>query len=220
LDDIVQLNFEIDCKNSSGGEGKKESIDNEFVWEHHTASNLFAGKRIVIFGVPAAFSPVCTDHHLPDYERYHDDILCEGVDEVWCTSVNDHFVMFQWAKNLDVKKVRMLPDGNGDLARAMGMLVCSGSKGYGFRSWRYAMVVNDLRIEAIFEEPGKMDHCPVDPFTVSSVEQGVLPYLKREKKRNKHQLQRRHKSTTDHTTTTTPMLTKNATGVFSSELGN
>lgn len=170
---IPDVTFHVRARNKNKKKEKKE----EFVWEHRTSSQFFSGKRVVIIGVPAAFSPVCTDHHLEDYEQNHDKIIKTGADEVWCTSVNDPFVMFQWGKSMGVKKVGLLPDGNGDFARQMGMLVRSGSKGYGHRSWRYAMIVDDLRVEAVFEEPGKMDDCPVDPFTQSMSSQGVIPYL-------------------------------------------
>jgi len=157
---------------------EKEKDIGEFRWVRRTTKELFCGKRIVLIGVPAAFSPVCSDAHLPDYERLHGEITAAGgVDEVWCTSVNDAFVMFRWAKSLGVKKVRMLPDGNGQLASGLGMLVRHENKGYGCRSWRYAAVVDDMRIEALFEEPHKMDDSPVDPLTVSGASQGVLPYL-------------------------------------------
>lgn len=149
-----------------------------FRWVHRTSSELFSGKRVIILGVPAAFSPVCTDDHLPGYEKHFLELYKLGVDEVWCTSVNDAFVMFQWAKSLGIKHVKMLPDGNGEFAQAMGMLVSFGSKGYGNRSWRYVTVINDLRVEALFEEPGKARTNPsVDPLTVTGARQDILRYL-------------------------------------------
>lgn len=149
---------------------------NPFRWEYVTAKDLFAGKRVVIVALPGAFTPKCSDHHLPGFQKSYKEIRKLGVDEVWCTSVNDAFVMFQWAKMLNVPDVKMLPDGNGDFARAMGMLVSKRNLGFGERSWRYAMVVDDMRIERAFVEPGKMDDCPEDPFGESAAER-VLAYL-------------------------------------------
>lgn len=155
----------------------RERRDNGFEWVRRTTSELFAGKRVLVFGVPAAFSPTCTDHHLPGYEAEHERIRAAGgIQEIWCASVNDAFVMFQWAKQLGIRKVRMLPDGNGDFTRAMGMLVRRSVQGYGERSWRYAAVVDDMRIAELFEEPGKMDDSPMDPYLTSGAEH-VLPRL-------------------------------------------
>lgn len=145
-----------------------------FRWTLSTTRELFAGKRIVLFGVPGAFTPTCTDDHLPGYERAYDDIRAAGaIDEVWCTSVNDAFVMFQWAQSLGVKRVRMLPDGNADFARALGMLVSKRNLGFGARSWRYVAVVDDMRVETFIAEPGKMDDSPTDPYLLTSAQQLV-----------------------------------------------
>lgn len=166
---------------------------NPYRWDYRTARDLFGGKRVVLVGVPGAFSPTCSDAHLPELEREYAALRAAGADEVWCTAVNDAFAMFRWAEALGVSKVRMLPDGNGDLARGMGMLVSKRNRGFGARSWRYAAVVDDMRIVAMFEEAGKMDECPADPFGVSSVRRGVLPFLraKREKETGKGGSRRR-----------------------------
>jgi peroxiredoxin (alkyl hydroperoxide reductase subunit C) len=84
--------------------------------------------------------------------------------------VNDAFVMFQWSRHIGADKVKMLPDGNGEFTRKMGMLVNKDNLGFGMRSWRYAMVVNDGEIEHIFVEPGFADVCPIDPFEVSDAD--------------------------------------------------
>jgi peroxiredoxin len=99
-----------------------------------------------------------------------------GIDEVICLSVNDAFTMFQWAKNLGVSKVYMLPDGNADFTRGMGMLVKKEDLGFGERSWRYSMYVEDGAIKKLFIEPGFSDNCPTDPFEVSDAET-MLAYL-------------------------------------------
>ena len=167
--------------------------DSDFEWARRTTSELFAGKRVLMFGVPAAFSPTCTDHHLPGYEAEYDRVCAAGgIHEIWCVSVNDAFVMFQWAKQLGIRRVRMLPDGNADFTRAMGMLVRRSMQGYGERSWRYAAVVDDMRVVELFEEPGKMDDSPMDPFLTSGAEH-ILPRLANTTTMSKHRKQRENK---------------------------
>lgn len=149
---------------------------NPFRWELVQGRDLFAGRRVVVVGLPGAWTPTCSTSQLPEFEKLYAQIRAAGVDEVYCTSVNDAFTMFQWAKSLKVSKVQMLPDGNGDFARGLGMLVDKSNLGFGKRSWRYAMVVRNLEIEAMFAEDGKMDNRPDDPFVHSTAE-NVLAYL-------------------------------------------
>ncbi|HIF18396.1 MAG TPA: peroxiredoxin [Cycloclasticus sp.] len=158
---------------------RDESIggDNPFRWQDVTTNDIFSGKKIVIFALPGAFTPTCSSTHLPGYDAKYQELKDLGVDEVYCLSVNDAFSMFQWGKNLDVKNVRLLPDGNGEFSRLMGMLVKKDNLGFGDRSWRYSMLVDDQQITALFSEPGKMDNCPDDPFTCSDVDT-MLQHLK------------------------------------------
>ncbi len=158
---------------------RDESVEgpNPFRWQDRTTQEIFGGKRIVLFALPGAFTPTCSSTHLPGYDNKYDEIKALGVDEVICLSVNDAFVMFQWAKNLGVQHVFMLPDGNAEFTRKMGMLVNKENLGFGPRSWRYSMVVNDGQIEKVFSEPGFGDNCPDDPFEVSDVDT-MLNYLK------------------------------------------
>ena len=151
---------------------RDESIagDNPFRWKDLSTEDIFAGKSIVIVALPGAFTPTCSSSHLPGYEEKYTDLKSKGVDEVYCLSVNDAFTMFQWSKNLAVKNIKMLPDGNGDFTRQMGMLVKKENLGFGDRSWRYSMHVVDGEIKSLFSELGKMDNCPDDPFTVSDVD--------------------------------------------------
>lgn len=143
------------------------SGDNPFEWQDITSDAVFAGKRVVLFAVPGAFTPACSDEHLPGFERHHDDFIDAGADSVVCLAVNDAFVMFQWARSRDVEKVVMLPDGNGEFTRKMGMLVDRSAQGMGFRSWRYAMLVEDREIVTLRSEPGFRDNPPGVPLTVS-----------------------------------------------------
>ena len=157
---------------------RDESIggDNPFRWQDVTSRDVFKGKNVVIFALPGAFTPTCTNAHLPGYEAKYDELKNKGIDEVYCLSVNDAFTMFQWAKYLKVEKVKMLPDGNGDFTRLMGMLVKKENVGFGLRSWRYSMHVVDGEIKQMFIEPGLMDDCPDDPFEISDVDT-MLNYL-------------------------------------------
>ncbi len=162
---------------------RDESVggENPFRWQDVPSDEIFKEKRIVVFALPGAFTPTCSSTHLPGYEKFYDEIKLQGVDEVYCLSVNDAFVMFQWGKHQGAEKVKLLPDGNGDFTRQMGMLVKKENLGFGDRSWRYSMVVNDGVIEKVFIEPGFGDNCPTDPFEVSDAET-MLNYLKENKK--------------------------------------
>ena len=144
---------------------------NPYVWARKNTEDLFANKRVLIFGLPGAFTPTCSNSQLPGYEKMYDQFVNEcDIDEIWCTSVNDAFTMFQWAQHQGIKKVKMLPDGNGDFARALGMLVDKSNLGFGLRSWRYAMAVENLGIVRTFEERDLMDICPDDPYHYSAPE--------------------------------------------------
>ncbi len=158
---------------------RDESIggDNPFDWKDVTTDDLFAGKKVVVFSLPGAFTPTCSSSHLPRYEELFSEFKAEGVDEIICVSVNDAFVMYQWGLSQNRENVFLLPDGSGEFTRKMGMLVNKDNLGFGYRSWRYAMVVNDKKIEKMFIEPEFGDNCPTDPFEVSDADT-VLNYIK------------------------------------------
>jgi peroxiredoxin len=159
-----------------------ESIggENPFTWKDVSSDEIFKGKKVVVFALPGAFTPTCSSRHLPGYETYYNEIKEQGVDEVYCLSVNDAFVMHQWGKHQGAEKIKLLPDGNGEFTRKMGMLVKKENLGFGDRSWRYSMVVNNGVIEKIFIESGFEDNCPTDPFEVSDAKT-TLNYLKEKK---------------------------------------
>lgn len=146
---------------------KNTGQENPFKWEDKTTEELFSGKNIIVVALPGAFTPTCSSTHLPGFEQKYEEFKAKGIDEIYCVSVNDAFSMFQWSKQLGIEKVKMLPDGNGDFTRLMGMLVKKENLGFGNRSWRYSMHVVDGTIKEQFVEPGLMDNCPEDPFTVS-----------------------------------------------------
>lgn len=151
---------------------RDESVDgdNPFKWVRKTTSDLIGGKRVVIFGLPGAFTPTCTNEQLPGFEQMYQDFIDAGIDEVYCTSVNDAFAMYQWAKQLGIKNVKMLPDGNGDFAETLGMMVSKRNLGFGYRTWRYSMVVDNMEVVQFCPEEGIMYDCPIDPYIISSPE--------------------------------------------------
>lgn len=138
-----------------------------FEWKQLTTNDIFTRKRIVLFALPGAFTPACTENHLPGYEKLYDKLIGEGIDEVICLSVNDAFVMFQWSQQLEIKKVFMLADGNAEFTRKMGMLVDRSAQGMGMRSWRYSALVEDRVITKLHSEPGFGDNPPGVPVAVS-----------------------------------------------------
>lgn len=144
--------------------------DNPFRWQDVTSADIFKGRRVIVFALPGAFTPTCSTTHLPGYEKHYDEFTKLGIEDIYCLSVNDAFVMFQWAKHIGADRVKMLPDGNGEFTRKIGMLVDKENLGFGPRSWRYSMVVNDGEIEAMFIEPGFEDNCESDPFEVSDAD--------------------------------------------------
>ena len=150
---------------------------NPFEWKTITSSDLFFKQKAVLFALPGAFTPACSESHLPGYERLHDEFMALGIDSVICLSVNDAFVMYNWAKSQSIKKVFMLPDGNGEFTRKMGMLVERTAQGMGMRSWRYSMYVHNGQIKKMFVEQGFADNPSGVPADLSSAER-MLEYLK------------------------------------------
>ncbi len=158
---------------------RDESVggENPFRWQDVSTDDIFKGKKVVVFALPGAFTPTCSSTHLPGFEAAYDEFKALGIDEVYCLSVNDAFVMYQWAKKQGVENVKMLPDGNGHFTKGMEMLVSKENLGFGPRSWRYSMYVIDGEIQKLFSEPGFGDECPTDPFDVSDAGT-MLAYLK------------------------------------------
>jgi len=149
-------------------------IGGEFVFK--SAMDLFGKKRVILFSLPGAFTPTCSSYQLPGFEEQYNSFKDLGIDEIYCISVNDAFVMNEWARSLGIKNVKMIPDGNGDFTRLMGMLVLKSAIGFGARSHRYAAIINDGVVEKMFEEPGREDNFGSDPYQESSPE-NVMQYL-------------------------------------------
>lgn len=147
-----------------------------FAWRDVTTRELFQGKRVVLFSLPGAFTPTCSSTHLPGYEARYEEILAAGVDEIYCLSVNDSFTMNAWLKSLGIEKVKAIPDGSAEFTRKMGFMVNKDNLGFGVRSWRYSMVIQDGVVEQMFVEPGLRDNAEDDPFFVSDADT-MLTYL-------------------------------------------
>ena len=141
-------------------------------WQNVTTDDYFKGKNVVVFSLPGAFTPTCSSSHLPRYNELAPVFFKNGIDAIYCISVNDTFVMNEWAKDQEAKFIKLIPDGNGEFSAGMGQLVDKTELGFGQRSWRYSMLVKDGVVKKMFVEP----HIPGDPFEVSDADT-MLNYI-------------------------------------------
>lgn len=141
-------------------------------WIKLTSDEVFKDKTVVVFSLPGAFTPTCSSTHLPRYNELAKVFKENGVDDIYCVSVNDTFVMNAWAADQEAQNINMIADGNGEFTEGMGMLVDKKELGFGKRSWRYSMLVKNGVVEKMFIEPQK----PGDPFEVSDAET-MLNYI-------------------------------------------
>ena len=146
-------------------------------WVNKTTDDFFKGKRVVLFSLPGAFTPTCSSQQLPGFESMYEDIKSKGIDEIYCVSVNDSFVMNAWANHMKIKNVKMIPDGSGNFTRFMGMLVGKNHLGFGNRSWRYMAIINDSTIERWWQEPGINNEGLDDDPYIESTPDNVMNYL-------------------------------------------
>lgn len=151
-------------------------VGEEFVWQDLTTSQIFDNKKVVVFALPGAFTPTCSSTHLPGFEANFDEFKNLGIDAIYCLSVNDTFVMNAWRKDQNLENIQMIPDGNGELSEALGMLVKKENLGFGKRSWRYSFYAENGVIKKAFIETGFSDNMESDPFEVSDA-QTMLEYL-------------------------------------------
>ena len=142
--------------------------DGDEAFDTRNLDQYIEDRNVIIVGIPGAFTPTCSTFQLPDFEKMYYAFKAKGIDEIYCVSVNDSFVMNAWAKSQNIENVKVIPDGSGLFTVGMGMLVSKDNLGFGQRSWRYAAVINDGTVEHWFEEPGKENNCPEDPYGVSS----------------------------------------------------
>lgn len=144
---------------------------NPFRWQDLKVRDEFAGRKVVVFSLPGAYTPTWSNEQLPGFEQLFTQFKAAGIDDIYCISVNDAFVMDNWGKIQNVQNVKILPDASGNFTRRMGMLIDKGHVGFGLRSWRYAMVVEDNRVTHWFEEPGINDiGSDSDPYGETSPE--------------------------------------------------
>lgn len=160
---------------------RDESIegDNPFRWEQKTTHEIVGRGKNIIFSLPGAFTPTCSTYQLPDFEKLFSNFQEQGVENIFCLSVNDAFVMNAWAKDQGLNNVQVIPDGSGKFTSSIGMDVYKDNLGFGVRSWRYALVVENLEITKQFVERGFMHNATDDPYGVSSP-QNILAFLKGE----------------------------------------
>jgi glutaredoxin-like protein len=144
----------------------------EHEWVDISSDEIFKGKTVIVFALPGAFTPTCSSTHVPRYNQLAPTFRAQGIDDIVCISVNDAFVMNEWQAGQKAWDLTFLPDGNGDFARGMGMLVPKNDLGFGERSWRYSMLVKDGVIEKMFIEPD----VPGDPFEQSDADT-MLAYV-------------------------------------------
>ena len=155
--------------------GESVAGRNPWRWVDVSTADIFSGKDIVLFSLSTPFTETSSNTHLPDYDAKYDELKSLGVDEVYCLSVKAPFAMLQWAKNMGINNVKMLPDAHGKFTDLMGMLVQKGK----FKvSWRYSAHIVDGEIKQLFTEDGMMDDCPDDPFECSDVDT-MISYLKK-----------------------------------------
>ena len=144
-------------------------------WVELNTEDLFAGKTVVVFALPGAFTPTCSSAHVPRYNELAPVFLENGVDDIICVSVNDAFVMNEWKAEQQADHLTFIPDGSGHFTAGMDMLVDKDDLGFGKRSWRYSMLVKDGVITKMFIEP----EVPGDPFEVSDADT-MLKYINAE----------------------------------------
>jgi len=135
-------------------------------WRDVTSSDVFAGKSVIVFSLPGAFTPTCSSSHVPRFSQLAPAFKARGIDDIVCMSVNDAFVMNEWRKSQNAENITFIPDGNGAFTDGMGLLVSKDDLGFGSRSWRYSMLVRDGIVEKMFIEPD----LPGDPFEVSDAD--------------------------------------------------
>ena len=133
-------------------------------WKQVTSYELFGNKKIVLFALPGAFTPTCSTFQLPGFESMYSQFQEAGIDDIYCLSVNDTFVMNAWAQAQGIEKVKMIPDGSCEFTDQMGMAVAKDNLGFGSRSWRYAAIVDCCKITHWFQEPGFGDNVEDDPY--------------------------------------------------------
>jgi peroxiredoxin len=162
---------------------RDESIDgdNPYRWEDVSLLSLFDNKRVILFGLPGAFTPTCSTMQLPRFEELAPEFKeTYGIDEIYCMSVNDAFVMNAWARSQNLEHVKVIPDGNLHFTDALNLRVPFENRGFGERCWRFAAIFNDSELQVMWKEDGICENSEEDPYDATTPE-NVLEYLKQEK---------------------------------------
>ena len=154
-------------------------LSNPYRWQDVSSNDYFKGKKTILFSLPGAFTPTCSTFQLPGFEKLYDKFKERGIDDIYCLSVNDAFVMNAWAKDQNLKNVKVIPDGSGEFTRLMGMLVKKDNLGFGLRSWRYAAFINNCFIEKMWIENGIGDNTIGDVYGETSPE-NLLKYFEKD----------------------------------------
>ena len=142
-----------------------------------STDDFFKGKRVILFSLPGAFTPTCSSQQLPGFESNTSKLKELGIDEIYCCSVNDSYVMNAWAKKMNISNVKVIPDGSGLFTKYMGMLISKDHDGFGQRSWRYMAVINNGVVEKWWQEPGiNNSGSDDDPYTETTPE-NTINYL-------------------------------------------
>ena len=139
-------------------------------WVEMTKESLFNGKRVVIFGLPGAYTPTCSTQQLPGYEQAYSEFREAGIDDIYCVTVNDSFICNEWHIDQGLVNVKIIPDGSAEFTIKMGMDVRKDNVGFGIRSWRYAAIIDDGHVIQEFVEPGFADNFEGDPYDISAAE--------------------------------------------------
>ena len=168
---LPEVTFKIRVRDDSIGG------DNPFKWVSKTTSDFFSNKKVILFSLPGAFTPTCSTYQLPDFNKLYDEFQAKGIEQIYCLSVNDSFVMNAWALHMKIKNVKMIPDGSGNFTRFMGMLIGKNHLGFGLRSWRYMTVINDNTIEKWWQEPGINNEGTDDDPYIESTPDNMVKYL-------------------------------------------
>lgn len=151
--------------------------DNPYRWQDVTTEELFEDKECILFSLPGAFTPTCSTYQLPYFEKMYGEFKEQGIDEIYCLSVNDSFVMNKWAKDQGLENIKVIPDGSGKFTSAMNMLVFKDNLGFGPRSWRYAVHTKGMDIVNSWIEEGWGHNVEGDPY-VESAPQNIIADLK------------------------------------------
>ena len=150
-------------------------------WTNKSTDDFFKGKRVIVFSLPGAFTPTCSSQQLPGFEKNAVKLKELGIDEIYCCSVNDSYVMNAWAKKMNISNVKVIPDGSGLFTKYMGMLISKDHDGFGQRSWRYMAIINDGIVEKWWQEPGINNSGSDDDPYVETTPENSISYLSEKK---------------------------------------